>query len=141
LAELDRNRRRRRSAPFKKEIMDWLAAPIEWEEDMPDNASAQGSAKRFFEHEDLAILDKLGVEIVEGESPNSTCYAAELNKEVEEANEIAQKLGLSYRFREDSDDPDPPGQVMTPADADRMAASIAATYPELVKKSQDGNDT
>ena len=85
---------------FKKVIVDWLAAPIEWTEDMPDNATAQDSAKRFFEHEDLATLDELGVSIVEGESPGSTYYAAELNKTVEEANEIAQKLGLSYRFRE-----------------------------------------
>jgi hypothetical protein len=54
----------------------------------------------FFENEDGAILDKLGVRIVEGEYPGSTYYAAELEKPVEEANGIAQKLGLSYRFRE-----------------------------------------
>ena len=58
--------------------MDWLAAPVEWQEDMPYNASAQGIAKHFFEHEDLATLDKLGVWIVEGEFPGSTYYAAEL---------------------------------------------------------------
>jgi hypothetical protein len=34
---------------FKKLIVDWLAAPIEWQEDMPDNASAVGSSKWFFE--------------------------------------------------------------------------------------------
>jgi hypothetical protein len=85
---------------FTKVIVDWLAAPIEWTEDMPDNATAQDSAKRFFEHEDIATLNELGVSIVEGESPGSTYYAAELNKTVEEANEIAQKLRLSYRFRE-----------------------------------------
>lgn len=84
---------------FKKVIVDWLAAPIEWQEDMPDNATAVGSAKRYFENEDLATLDKLGVWIIEGEFPGSTYYAAELRKKVEEANEIAQKLGLSYRFR------------------------------------------
>ena len=85
---------------FKKVIVDWLAAPIEWTEDMPDNATAQDSAKRFFEHENLATLDELGVSIVEGESPGGTYYAAELNKKIEEANEITQKLGLPYRFRE-----------------------------------------
>jgi hypothetical protein len=85
---------------FKKVIVDWLAAPVEWQEDMPDNASAQGIAKRFFEHEDLATLDKLGVWIVEGEFPGSTYYAAELRNKVEEANEIAEKLGLLYRFRD-----------------------------------------
>jgi hypothetical protein len=85
---------------FKKVIVDWLAAPIEWTEDMPDNATAQDSAKCFFEHEDLATLDKLNVSIVEGEYPGSTYYAAELSGTVEKANEIAQQLGLSYRFRE-----------------------------------------
>jgi hypothetical protein len=85
---------------FKKVIVDWLAAPIEWTEDMPDNATAQDGAKRFFEHEDLAELNELGVSIVEGEYPGSTYYAAELSGTVEKANEIAQQLGLSYRFRE-----------------------------------------
>jgi hypothetical protein len=85
---------------FKRVIADWLATPIEWTEDMPDNATAQDSARRFFETENLAALNELGVSIVEGESPGGTYYAAELNKAVEEANEIAQKLGLPYRFRE-----------------------------------------
>jgi hypothetical protein len=85
---------------FKKVIVDWLAAPVEWEEDMPDNASAQGMAQHCFEDEDPATLDKLGVWIVEGEYPGSTYCAAELRNKVEDANEVAQKLRLSYRFRE-----------------------------------------
>jgi hypothetical protein len=88
------------SPRFKKMIVDWLGAPIKWTEDMPDNATAVGSAKRFFEYEDDATLDELDISIVEGDSPVSTYYAAELNKPVEEANKIAQKLGLSYRFRQ-----------------------------------------
>ena len=36
-------------------------------------------------------------------------------------------------------DPDPPGQVMTCAETQRAAASVAAMCPELVKKSQDGS--
>ena len=84
---------------FKNLIVDWLAAPIDCKEDMPDNASAVGSAKSFFENEDLATQNHLGVRIIEGEFPGSTYYAAELHKKVEDANEIAQKLGLSYRFR------------------------------------------
>ena len=57
---------------FKKVIVDWLAAPIEWEEDMPHNASAQGMAKHFFEHENLSTLNKLGVWIDEGDPLGST---------------------------------------------------------------------
>jgi hypothetical protein len=88
---------------FEEEIACWLAAPIEWGEDMPDNATAQSSAKRFFEHEELATLDKLGVEIVEGEHPGSTYYAARLERKIEEANKIAQTLGLPYRFRREKE--------------------------------------
>jgi hypothetical protein len=84
---------------FKEKIVTWLAAPVEWEEDMPDNATAQGSAMSFFNNEDPATLDRLGVWIVEGDRPGSTYYAAELKTNVKEANEIAEKLGLSYRFR------------------------------------------
>jgi hypothetical protein len=92
---------------FKKLIVDWLAAPIEWEEDMPDNATAVGSAKHFFESEDLATLNKLDVWILEGDRPGSNYCAAvlgenladsvnpehALEKTLMEANEAAQKLG------------------------------------------------
>jgi hypothetical protein len=95
-------------------IVDWLAAPIEWEEDMPDNATAVGIAKRFFEGQDLATLDKLDVRIIEGDRPPFTYSAAELGENLAEsvnreyalkakiakANEAAQKLKLWYRFRE-----------------------------------------
>jgi hypothetical protein len=61
----------------------------------------------------LTTLNKLDVWIVEGDYPGSTYYAAELGqnladsvnpayaleKKIEEANNVAQKLGLSYRFR------------------------------------------
>jgi hypothetical protein len=32
---------------FKKVIVDWLAVPVEWQEDMPYNATAVGTAKHF----------------------------------------------------------------------------------------------
>jgi hypothetical protein len=84
---------------FKKVIVDWLAAPINWQEDMPDNATAVGSAKSFFENEDIATQDKLGVWIMGGPR-GSGYYEAELRTKVKGANEIAEKLGLWYRFRE-----------------------------------------
>jgi hypothetical protein len=98
---------------FKKLIGDWLAAPIEWQEDMPDSATAVGSAKRFFERQELATLNKLGVWILEGPHPGNNYCAAMLGenldgsvnpeyavqKKIEQANEAAQKLGLWYRFR------------------------------------------
>ena len=98
---------------FEKLIVDWLAAPIEWDEDMPDNATAVGSAKHFFEHEDLD-LNKLDIWILEGLRPGSNYCAAmlgenladsvnaehALEEKIKEANKAAQKLGLWYRFRE-----------------------------------------
>ena len=94
---------------FEKLIVDWLAAPVEWKKDMPYKATAVGSAKHFFEGEDLATLNRLDVWIIDG----STNYAAglgqnlgdsanpayALGKIIGEANKVAEKLGLWYRFR------------------------------------------
>ena len=86
---------------FKKKIEDWLAAPIEWEEDMPDTATARGSAKRYFERCNDAEREALGVSIGEfsNELARVTWTAAVLEKDIEEANEAAQKRGLHLRFR------------------------------------------
>jgi hypothetical protein len=97
---------------FKKLIVDWWAAPIDWQEDMPDNATAVGSAKHFFEGQDLDTLKKLDVGILEGARPGSNYCAAmlgetladsehALEEKIKEANEAAQKLGLWYRFRKE----------------------------------------
>ncbi len=45
------------------------------------------------------LLDALGVLIVEGEHPGSSYYAAELRNDIEEANGVAQSLGLPFRFK------------------------------------------
>jgi hypothetical protein len=85
---------------FKKEIVDWLYSPIEWGEDMLGRADARGSAKCLFEYQEDATLDALGVSILEfSPSQFSSWKAAVLEKNVEEANAIAQKLGLWYRFQ------------------------------------------
>lgn len=58
---------------------------------------------RFFENEDLAILNKLGVWIAEGDRPGNYYCKAELDKPVEQANKIARDLGFGYRFRKEKD--------------------------------------
>jgi hypothetical protein len=48
-------------------------------------------------------LEALGVEIVEGEHPGSTYYAAELRGDLGAANRVAVERGIPVRFlRQDS---------------------------------------
>jgi hypothetical protein len=85
---------------FKREIETWLAENVDWSqfEFWPAGWSGQGRAKSFFEDMDGDTLDALGVEIVEGEHPGSTYYAAELRNEIDDANATAAKLELPFRF-------------------------------------------
>lgn len=84
-----------------KAVEDWLDEPIEWGEIdwFPYDWGGQGNALAFFESLDGETLDALGVEIVMGEHPGSTYYAAELPGSIEEANAVAERLGLPFRFR------------------------------------------
>jgi len=41
----------------------------------------------------------LGVDIIEGEHPGSSYYAAELRQDVDYANQVAKEMGLGFRFR------------------------------------------
>lgn len=91
-------------ARFKEEIDAWLEEPADYgqSEWFPLNHGPQGQAKYFFENLDQDTLDALGVVIIEGEHPGSTYYAAELRKDLEEANAVAQEWGLPFRFRPES---------------------------------------
>lgn len=84
-----------------KAVEDWLDESIEWGEIdwFPYDWGGQGHALTFFESLDSETLDALGVEIVMGEHPGSTYYAAELPGSIEEANVAAEGLGLPFRFR------------------------------------------
>jgi hypothetical protein len=44
-------------------------------------------------------LDALGVEIIEGEHPGSSYYAAELRQDVNYANQVAREMGLEFKYR------------------------------------------
>jgi len=86
---------------FKALIDDWLTSPINWNEsDYFDNTwSGQGMAKNFFESEDSAICEALQIEIIEGDCPGSSYFAAELGLDIETANKVARRLKLDYRFK------------------------------------------
>ena len=83
-----------------KTIVDWLSSPVDMCESdwFPNDWSGQGYAKSFFESLDADVRDALGVEIVEGCHPGSSYYAAELRNSVEDANRVARKLRLDFKF-------------------------------------------
>lgn len=92
-------------AKFNELIEDWLANPIDWmqSDHFPVRSGPQGVALGFFEDQEYALLDALGVVIVDGEHPGSSYYAAELRNDIDAANTAAAKLGLPFRFkREDA---------------------------------------
>jgi hypothetical protein len=79
----------------------WFADRPDWnyEEDyLPEGSTAQGAALEFFRNEDPETLDSLGIEIIEGDRPGSTYYAAELRTPIDEANKKAEQLKLPIWF-------------------------------------------
>lgn len=60
----------------------------------------QGKALAFFQGMAGDLVDELGVEIVDGDQPSSTYFAAELRGNLAHANEAANRLALPFRFQE-----------------------------------------
>lgn len=84
------------------EIEKWFDSPPNWnweDDHLPKNGTAQGAALEFFQSMDGATLDILGVEIVEGEHPGSSYYAAELPGDIDLANKAAAAAGIPVRFK------------------------------------------
>ncbi len=83
------------------EIEKWFEEPPNWnfEDDyLPQTGTAQGVALEFFRRMDVNSVDLLCVDIVEGEHPGSTYYAAELRSDIDVANHAAEAAGLRVRF-------------------------------------------
>jgi hypothetical protein len=93
-----------------KEFKELCSQMEKWAETEPDwineeadyfvvSASGQDYAFTFFrDYDDQEALNELGVEVVEGDRPGSTYFAAELSIPVEEANTKAEKAGIPIRF-------------------------------------------
>ena len=82
-------------------IRNWYAEPPNWgwEDDyLPVKATGQGAAFEYFQDMDQESLDLLGVEVIEGDVPGSSYFAAELHCDIEEANAAAEAAGLPERF-------------------------------------------
>lgn len=85
------------------EIDRWFNEPPDWgsEDDyLPEWSTSQGAALAFFRDMSADELDTLGVEVIEGEHPGSSYYAAELCIDIDEANLAAQAAGIPVRFVE-----------------------------------------
>lgn len=82
-------------------INEWLESSIDWNhsDHFSKGWSGQDMAKNFFESEDREVLDALQIEIIEGDCPGSDYFAAELGLDITEANKIARRLKLDYRFK------------------------------------------
>lgn len=79
----------------------WFGEPPDWrfEDDyLPESGTAQGAALEFFRDMAADDLETLGVEVIEGEHPGSTHYAAELRGDIDEANRAAEAAGIPVRF-------------------------------------------
>ncbi len=82
-------------------IETWFGEPPDWnyEDDyLPKSGTAQGAALKFFLDMAGDDLETLGVEVILGEHPGSTYYAAELRGDIEEANRAAEAAGIPVRF-------------------------------------------
>ena len=89
---------------FRAMIQNWADGPADYRQSewFPIGWGAQGKAKLFFESLDRQVLDALGVVIVDGEHPGSTYYAAELLKDLDDANRAAAELALPFRFQREA---------------------------------------
>ena len=99
---------------LRDRIVDWLNKPfypVGDEETMPYNTeirrplSGSAAAYRLFygydycdEFEPSEVIELLGIELVEGEYPGSSYYAAELSIPAEQANAIAEQNNVPIRF-------------------------------------------
>jgi len=83
-------------------IQEWFDAAPDWnveDEYLPASGTAQGAALLFFENMDENLLSGLGVEIVYGDRPGSTYYAAELTGDIGKANQAAKERGVPVSFK------------------------------------------
>jgi hypothetical protein len=89
------------AAQVVPQLQEWFSEPPDWnfEDDyLTQSGTAQGAALEFFRSMDAKSVDVLGVDIVEGEHPGCTYYAAELHGDINVANRTAETMGIPVRF-------------------------------------------
>lgn len=88
---------------LRKKIKIWMSEEPDlcFEEDYIDYRKFNdGAVFDFFEGEPGDVLDALEVNIIDGPYPGNNYRGAELCRPIEEANAIAERMGLDYRFKE-----------------------------------------
>ncbi|WP_433989926.1 hypothetical protein SuNHUV7_09510 (plasmid) [Pseudoseohaeicola sp. NH-UV-7] len=90
-------------ADLTRYLQRWFEGAPDFEErdsnDIVRPTDGRQMAFRLFWDFDPEILDALEIYVVEGDSPGSTYYAAEMRGDVDEANRIARELGMPWHFR------------------------------------------
>jgi len=82
-------------------IQAWFAEPPDWDSEddhLPESGTAQEAALDLFRSMDADDVDLLGVDLVKGEHPGSSYYAAELRGDIDVANRVAEAAGPRLRF-------------------------------------------
>jgi len=82
---------------FIDQVEAWLDDPAS--EETAEQFSGVALAKKCFERLDYQTLDGIGVQIVQGDHPGSSYYAAVLRQDIDSVNQVARGLGLAFRFR------------------------------------------
>jgi hypothetical protein len=84
---------------FIDQVEAWLDDPAGKE--AAEQFSGVALAKKYFECLDYKTLDGIGVQIIEGDHPGSSYYAAVLRQDIDYVNQVARDLGLTFRFRQE----------------------------------------
>jgi hypothetical protein len=95
-------------ADLEQKIRDWLetkpdvGAEYEWLPPM-NHVTPESSAYCFFQGQPDELLDALGIVFVEGDTPGSTYFGAELHYDIALVNEEAESRNIPIRFRSEDD--------------------------------------
>ena len=81
-----------------EQVQAWLDDPAG--EEAAEQFSGVALAKKYFERLDYKTLDGIGVQIIEDQHPGSSYYAAVLRQDIDNVNQFARGLDLTFRFRQ-----------------------------------------
>ncbi len=117
-------------AKARQDIRAWLGQPIDWQclDDVPIHVGPQGLALAYFENLRVAHLEALGIDLVYGDRPGSTYYAAELRNDIDDANDVALALGLNTTFVQ------APARTVNPPSPPEVAACAPPSYQAMANE-------
>ena len=98
-AQVDAAWQRLQAKPYFFDVNEYGTIDEDLEDPAITGRSRQARAMAFFNVTAAGVAQELGVEIVEGEHPGSSYFAAELRNDIDDANATAEQLGLPFRFR------------------------------------------